>query len=182
MGSREITEEINQMKAVMIRNNAMLASALRRLNIMEQKLNKKSHLRKKRPNYDKQQNFLCLDPNRSPHSKSINHERLRANTVLHADIIDINKRYGKTMQCLLCREKEANHEIAAENHVIWECSQFKNLSLKEKKKLFFHSKFCINCGLHRFDKRKPCKETNQCDWSGCISMHNSIFHIERLHS
>lgn len=198
MGSRKVNVEINQIRLNMFRTNAMLADAWERLNEIEEKLNKESIFHEKHPesNQHKMLRFPCIY--QSSHTALLNshtafHARQanEATTMTHEEI-SMRKHRPKgrentnaakkennsnKMRCLLCRVIKTGHEFKnKENHVIWERSQFKTLSEQARKRVIFSQKICINCGLHTYNKDKPCRKESKCNVSDCALKHNPMFH------
>ena len=62
----------------------------------------------------------------------------------------------------------------SENHRIYSCKKFTNMSPKDRKNLFWTSKLCFNC-LISGHSTKECKSKHTC--KTCHSKHNSLLHL-----
>ena len=61
----------------------------------------------------------------------------------------------------------------SENHKVFSCDKFKNLSIQERKNIVFTAKLCFNC-LNSGHTTKDCKSKSSC--RTCKGRHNSLLH------
>ncbi|XP_041472654.1 uncharacterized protein LOC121421920 [Lytechinus variegatus] len=70
--------------------------------------------------------------------------------------------------------KDKTCPYCQDNHLIEECSKFKNITLEERRTFFFEKKLCFGCGLHSNHRSKQCKARRSC--TVCEGRHLSCFH------
>ncbi|XP_041458034.1 uncharacterized protein LOC121410188 [Lytechinus variegatus] len=70
--------------------------------------------------------------------------------------------------------KDKTCPYCQDNHLIEECSKFKNITLEERRAFFFEKKLCFGCGLHSNHRSKQCKARRSC--TVCEGRHLSCFH------
>lgn len=85
---------------------------------------------------------------------------------------NVVKARNKPRVCMLCKVSEQQ----AMDHSIWDCQLLGGKTAAEKNKLLRSKKLCCNCGLHLFDKEKPCQKDSQC--KRCKLKHHDCLHFD----